>query len=102
MGRAMKSERLVEAIPLLMPSTITFCKLNLQKLYAKARKLNIAEWNDALDYPDFIHGLWHTMLTHKELKEETAQLDAILDRGDAIELLSEVVMNHRRQKLMEG
>ncbi len=102
MGRGIKSERLHAAIPLLMPSTITFYKLNLQKLYAKARRLNIAQWNDALDYADFIHALWNTMLTHDALKEDAQQLEAILDTGDAIELLSEVVMNHRRQKLLEG
>lgn len=102
MGRGIKSERLAAAIPLLMPSTILVCKLNLKKLYAKARRLEIAQWNDALDYADFIHALWQTMLTHEALKEDAQKLQSVLDRGDAIELLSEVVMNHRRQKLMEG
>lgn len=102
MGRGIKSERLVAAIPLLMPSTISFCKLNLQKLYAKARRLELAQWNDALDYADFIHALWNTMCTHEALKDDTAMLMDVLDHGDAIELLNEVVMNHRREKLLEG
>ena len=102
MGRGIKSERLVASIPLLMPSSISFCKLHLQKLYAKARRLELAQWNEALDYADFIHALWNTMCTHEALKEETDKLASTLDRGDAIELLSEVVMNHRRQKLLEG
>jgi hypothetical protein len=79
-----------------MPTTITFCKLNFRKLYAKSRKLGIAEWNDSLDYADFIHGLWHTMCTHEDLIRESSKIEEILNEGDAIELLSEIVMEHRR------
>lgn len=96
MGRALTSARLKAKTLLVMPTTINLCKLNFHKLYSKARKLGIAEWNDSLDYPDFIHGLWHIMLTHKELKPEAIKIEEVLEHGDAIELLSEIVMEHRR------
>jgi len=32
MGRRIKSERLERAMPIVMPSTLNFCKLNLHKL----------------------------------------------------------------------
>lgn len=79
-----------------MPSSVQFCKLNFHKLYAKARRLGIVEWNDALDYPDFIHGLWHIMLTHEALKEDAMKIDNVLKNGDSIELLSEIVLSQRR------
>lgn len=88
--------------PRIMPTTLTFCRLNFQKLYAKARKLGIAEWNDALDYPDFIHGLWLAMRQHAELNEEARKIEDLLSNGDAIELLSEVVMLHRQEALKNG
>ncbi len=95
MGRATKSERLTTARPILMSSTITFCKLNFQKLYARSRRLKLAEWNESLDYADFIHALWGTMLKHDALKEEAAQLEEILGNGDAIQILSDIVTEHR-------
>ena len=85
-----------------MPTTLTFCKLNFQKLYSKARKLGIAEWNDALDYADFIHGLWQAMRLHPELNVEAKKIEDTLTDGDAIELLSEVVMRHRQELLKNG
>lgn len=86
----------------IMSTTLTFCRLNFQKLYAKARKLGIAEWNDALDYPDFIHGLWLAMRQHSELREEARKIQDLLNNGDAIELLSLVVMSHRQEALNNG
>lgn len=98
MGRELASARLPEKTPLAEPTAINFCKINFQKLYARARELGIAEWNDSLDYADFVHGLWQLMRTHDELKLEAKKIDSLLEEGDAIELLSEIVMNHRRER----
>lgn len=95
MGRPTKTERLKEARPLVMQSTLTFCRLNLQKLYARTRRLNLANIGDEQDYADYIHSLWNTMLTHDELKIESLKLEEILGTGDAIQLLNDVVMDHR-------
>lgn len=102
MGKSLQTASLQANTLRIMPTTITFCKLNFQKLYSKSRKLGIAEWNDALDYPDFIHGLWLAMRQHADLKGEAQKIQDILNDGDAIELLSEVVMQHRRQSLKNG
>ncbi len=96
MGRASKSERLTSIRPIVMPTTITFSKLTLKKMYAKSRRLRIAQWNDALDYAEFIHALWNTMLNHDELKNDAIQLQEMLGKGDAIQLLSDTVLEHRR------
>jgi len=98
MRSVLLSARLKEKTLIVMPTTLTFCKLHFRKLYAKSRKLGIAEWNDSLDYADFIHGLWHSMRTHEELIQESRKIEEILNEGDAIELLSEIVMEHRRQQ----
>lgn len=95
MGRTSNSERLTAPRPIVMQSTITFCKLTIRKLYAKSRRLGIANWNDSLDYADFIHELWDAISRHRELKDEAAQTQEILGKGDVIQLLSDTVMEHR-------
>ena len=95
MGRTSNTERLTAPRPIVMPSTITFCKLSIRKLYAKSRRLGIASWNDSLDYADFIHELWDPISGHRELKDEAARTLEILGKGDVIQLLSDTVMEHR-------
>lgn len=102
MKNSLQSARLRSNTLRIMPTTLTFCRLNFQKLYAKSRKLGIAEWNDALDYPDFIHGLWLAMRQHPELQEEARKIQDLLNDGDAIELLSAVVIQHRQEALKNG
>lgn len=97
MGRHIKSERLERARPIVMPSTIIFCKINLQKLYARSRSLHLAHWNENQDYAEYIHKLWKTMLTHKSLKEEGLKLEEMLDSGDVVQLLSDMVMEYQIQ-----
>lgn len=95
MGRPTKTERLKEARPILMQSTLTFCRLNLQKLYARTCRLNLAGIKEDQEYADYIHTLWETMLTHDDLKNEAQKLDDILDAGDAVQLLHDIVIDHR-------
>ena len=92
MGRASNSERLTAPRPIIMHSTITFCKLNIRKLYAKGRRLGIAEWNNKSDYADYIHNLWEAISSHSELKEEAKRTEDILGKGDVIQLLSDTVI----------
>ena len=96
MGRPSKTERLKSARPLVMPSTLSFCKLNLQKLYARCRRLQITHWNDDQDYADYINNLWVLMLKHNALKEEAKKLEEMLGTGDAVQILSDIVMEHRQ------
>lgn len=96
MGRPIKTERLKKARPILMASTIALCKLNFKKLYAQSRRLNLTEWDDNQDYADYIHNLWNKMLTNNILKDEAIKLEEILGTGDAIQILSDVVMTHSK------
>lgn len=96
MGRPSKTERLKSARPFIMPSTLTFCKLNLQKLYARSRRLQLTHWNEDQDYADYINNLWVTMLKHDALKEEAIKLEEMLGTGDAVQILSDIVMEHRQ------
>ncbi len=91
MGRASNSERLTAPRPNIMHSTITFCKLTIRKLYTKGRRLGIPGWNNESDYADYIHNLWDTISSHKELKEEARRTEEILGKGDVIQLLSDTV-----------
>ena len=97
MGRPTKTERLEKARPAVIPSTITFCKLNLHKLYARSRRLHLSNWNDYQDYADYIHNLWNTMSTHNAFKDDAIKLEEMLGTGDVIQLLSDIVMDHQKQ-----
>ena len=96
MGSTTKPERLQSARPILMSSTLRFYTLNLQKLYAKSRRLNLADWHNDQEYPEYIHSLWNTMLTHSAFKEEAKKIEQALGAGDAIQLLSDMVTEHRK------
>lgn len=96
MGRPTKTERLKSARPIIMQSTLIFCKLNLQKLYARSRRLDLAHWNENQEYADYINNLWTTMLKHKALKEEAVKLEEMLGTGDAVQVLSDIVIEHRQ------
>lgn len=96
MGRPTKTERLKEARPIVMQSTLIFCKLNLQKLYARSRRLELTKWNEKSDYADYINNLWIIMLKHDALKDEAQKLEEMLGTGDAVQLLSDIVMSHRQ------
>ena len=99
MGRPTKTERLKEARPIIMQSTLIFCKLNLQKIYARSRRLELTHWNERdNDYADYINNLWTTMLTHDALKEDALKLEEMLGTGDAIQILSDIVMEHKQSK----
>jgi len=74
-----------------MHTTITFCKLTIRKLYTKGRRLGIPDWNNESDYADYIHNLWETISSHKELKDEAKRTEDILCKGDVIQLLSDTV-----------
>lgn len=91
MGRASNSERLTALRPNNMHSTITFCKLTIRKLYTKGKRLGIPIWNNNSDYADYIHNLWDTISSHKELREEAKRIEELIGKGDVIQLLSDTV-----------
>ena len=66
----------------------------MYKLYKKCRAQRIAIYNNTMDYADFIHGLWSTMLRNPEFKEQAILIQEELGDGDAVQLLSEVVSEH--------
>ncbi|WP_339847104.1 hypothetical protein [Dokdonia sp. Asnod1-B02] len=96
MGRPTKTERLKEARPIIMQSTLIFCKLNLQKIYARSRRLELTHWNEDQDYADYINNLWTTMMKHDAIKKDALKLDEMLGTGDVVQLLSDIVMEHRK------
>lgn len=96
MGRPTKTERLKEARPIIMQSTLIFCKLNLQKIYARSRRLELTHWNEEHEYADYVNNLWTTMMKHDALKSDALKLEEILGTGDVVQLLSDIVMEHRQ------
>lgn len=88
-------ERLDSARPTVMPSTIAFSKLSLQKLYARCRQQGRAAWHDGLEYADFINALWNTMLNSPTCKEEATKIEETLGRGDTIQILSDIFLEDR-------
>lgn len=98
MGRPTKTERLKFARPVIMRSTLNFCRLNLQKLYARTYRLQLATWSADQDYAEYINNLWATMMTHDALEDEARKLEETLGTGDAVQILSDIVMQHRQSR----
>lgn len=96
MGRPTKTERLKFARPIIMQSTLTFCRLNLQKLYARSHRLHLTTWTPGQEYAEYINNLWMTMHKHDALKDEARKLEEMLGTGDAIQVLSDIVIEHRQ------
>ena len=96
MSRTRNTERLKEIRPKVMPSTLAMSKLAVKKLFSKIRREGVATWNDGLDYAEYIHALWNTLLQHKEYGVESQHIENMLGKGDAIQILSDIVLEDRR------
>ncbi|MFT5752440.1 MAG: hypothetical protein ACI828_000706 [Flavobacteriales bacterium] len=95
MASKRNTERLDSARPTVMPTTVAFSKLSIQKLYARCRQQSRAAWNDGLEYADFINALWNSMLTSPSCKEEAVKVEETLGRGDTIQILSDIFLEDR-------
>ncbi len=99
MGVKRNSERLTEARVTAPLSTINNSKLSLHRLYSQCKSRGIAVWNDGLEYAEFIHALWNTMLTNEEFRPEAQKIEKAIGTGDAIQLLSDVFAESRKTVL---
>lgn len=93
------TERLDSARPTVMPTTVAFSKLSIQKLYAKCRQQGRAAWHDGLEYAEFINALWTMMLNSPTCKEEAMKIEETLGRGDTLQILSDIFLEDRNSNL---
>lgn len=92
-------ERLDSARPTVMPSTVAYSKISIQKIYSKCRQEGLAAWHDGLEYADFINALWNTMLNSPVCGDEAAKIEETLGRGDTIQILSDIFLQDRNSAL---
>ncbi|WP_114904206.1 hypothetical protein [Kordia sp. SMS9] len=63
----------------------------IQSHIDKAITEKFIQWNDGLDYTEFIRALWRLFLNHDGFKEGTQDILGKLTEEDAIQLLSDEI-----------
>ncbi|UNY98267.1 hypothetical protein MQE36_14390 [Zhouia spongiae] len=63
----------------------------IKMLVNKAYDSNMIQWNDGLNFPDFIHALWRLFLKHDSFKEQTNMVLDRITETDALQLLAREV-----------
>jgi len=62
-----------------------------QSHIATAMRKKIIQWNDGLNYTDFIQALWRVFKFHEDFKADTEKILHILTEEDAIALLADQI-----------
>jgi len=62
-------------------------KSHIDKAFAE----KYIQWNDGLNYTEFIQALWRLFLNHDSFKEGTQDILGKLTEGDAMQLLSDEI-----------
>lgn len=63
----------------------------IKNLVQKAKDSNLIEWNDGLNFSDFVHALWHLFNSHEYFKDGTSKILSIVTESIAIEILSQEI-----------
>lgn len=63
----------------------------IRSLLHKAYDSNMIQWNDGLNFPDFIHALWRLFLKHENFKESTKNVLERIPEADALQILAREV-----------
>jgi hypothetical protein len=63
----------------------------LQSHIDKAFSEKFIQWNDGLDYTEFIRALWRLFLNHDTFKQGTQDVLTKLSEEDAMQLLSDEI-----------
>lgn len=67
-----------------------FAKI-FQSHIASAMQQKIIQWNDGLNYTDFIQALWRVFKYHEDFKSDTEKVLRSLSEEDAIALLADQI-----------
>ena len=70
---------------------ITETRELIKSLVQKAKDINLIQWNDGLNFSDFIHALWRLFKTNENFKEGTSKILNIVPENTAIEVLAQEV-----------
>jgi len=71
----------------------TDTRLLIRDLIQKAKDSNLAQWNDGLNFAEFIHALWRLFLRHDSFKASASKILEEIPEDNAIELLAQELRN---------
>ncbi len=63
----------------------------IKNLVQKAKDSNLIQWNDGLNFSDFIHALWQLLKTHENFKGGSTKILSIVSENKAIEVLAQEI-----------
>jgi hypothetical protein len=66
-------------------------RLIIQSHIDKAFAEKYIQWNDGLDYTEFVRALWRLFLNHDSFKQGTQDILGKLTEEDAMQLLSDEI-----------
>lgn len=77
---------------------ISEAQVIIKKLISKAYDSNMVRWNDALNFPDFVHALWRLFLKHENFKDGAKKVLDNISQDDALQLIAREVNTYQLSK----
>ncbi|UOB17710.1 hypothetical protein [Abyssalbus ytuae] len=66
-------------------------RLLIRNLIQKAKDSNLAQWNEGLNFAEFVHALWRLFLRHDSFKNSANKILNQVSENYAIEMLAEEI-----------
>ena len=62
-----------------------------KNLVQEAKDSNLIQWNDGLNFSDFIYALWRLFNNHENFKESTSKILSMVPKDTAIDILAQEI-----------
>ena len=63
----------------------------IKQLISKASDSNLIQWNDGLNFAEFIHAIWRLFLNHDSFKQSAEKILKKIPESSAIEILAQEI-----------
>ncbi|TRZ42565.1 hypothetical protein DMZ48_13775 [Robertkochia solimangrovi] len=74
---------------------LTDIRKSVSEMITDAHKHNLIDYNEGMNFTEFIHALWRLFCNHPDFKERSLPILDKISQNDALEILAEEV-NRRR------
>jgi len=75
--------------------TIMEPQMHIRNLLFKAKSAKMVEWNEGLNFSEFIHAVWRLFLNHENFKTTAEHILKSMSEEDIIELLAREVNSEK-------